>query len=65
MEVGLYATPPTRPLVADVVAYMDEKNYKLFDVPGFLRRPPDGALGEIDLAFVLKGGSLDRNQKWC
>jgi FkbM family methyltransferase len=64
MEVGLYATSVTRPLVTDVVAYMDAKNYKLFDIPGFLRRPLDGALGEVDLAFVLKGGTLDQNQKW-
>ncbi len=65
MEVGLYATSPTRPLMVDVVAYMDARNYKVFDVPGFLRRPLDGALGEIDLAFVLKFGSLDRCQKYC
>jgi len=65
MEVGLYATAPTRPLVADAVAFMAERNYKVFDIPGFLRRPLDGALGEIDLAFVLQGGSLDRNQDWC
>jgi FkbM family methyltransferase len=64
MEVGLYATAPNRPLVAEVVAFMQERNYKLFDIPGFLRRPLDGVLGEIDLAFVLQGGSLDRNQNW-
>jgi FkbM family methyltransferase len=65
MEVSLYASPPGRPLVADVVKFMTERNYKLFDIPGFLRRPLDGALGEVDLAFVLIGGSLDLNQNWC
>jgi FkbM family methyltransferase len=65
MEVGLYATVPDRPLVSDVIAFMNERNYKVFDIPGFLRRPLDGALGEIDLAFVLKGGRLDRHQNWC
>jgi FkbM family methyltransferase len=65
MEVGLYATSPNRPLLAEVVAFMDARNYKTYDIPGYLRRPLDGALAEVDLAFVLKNGVLDRDQRWC
>jgi hypothetical protein len=65
MEAGLYASSPNRPLLAEVVAFMDDRNYKTYDVCGFLRRPLDGALAEVDLAFVLKGGVLDGDQRWC
>jgi FkbM family methyltransferase len=64
LEVGLFAHPPARPLFAEVVAYMDKHGYKVVDIPGYLRRPLDGALGEVDLAFALKGGLLDRQQQW-
>jgi hypothetical protein len=45
-----------------VIAFMGARNYKIFDVPGFFRLPPNGVLGEIDLAFVLEGGLLDRSE---
>jgi FkbM family methyltransferase len=62
METSLYASGQDRPLVDDVIAFMGARSYKIFDVPGFYRRPLDGALGEIDLAFVLKGGVLDLSE---
>lgn len=65
METSLYTSGQDRPLVADVIHFMGARNYKIFDVPGFLRRPLDGALGEIDIAFVLRGGVLDRSESWC
>jgi FkbM family methyltransferase len=62
METSLYSSGQDRPLVADVIAFMGARNYKIFDVPGFFRLPPNGVLGEIDLAFVLEGGLLDRSE---
>jgi hypothetical protein len=62
METSLYSSGQDRPLVADVIAFMGARKYKIFDVPGFYRLPKNGVLGEIDLAFVLQGGVLDRSE---
>jgi FkbM family methyltransferase len=64
LEVSLFVSTPNRPLLADVVSFMNQRNYKVYDIPGFLRRPNDNALGEVDLAFALKGGVLDADQSF-
>jgi FkbM family methyltransferase len=48
----------------DAVDFMHRRNYQVYDVCGFLRRPLDGALGQIDLAFVRADGRLGRDRRW-
>jgi FkbM family methyltransferase len=64
VEVSLFSALPGMPVLADVVTFFDERGYKVYDVPGYLRRPLDNALGQVDLAFVLKDGILGRDQRW-
>jgi hypothetical protein len=61
VEVSLQKTAPGVPTFAEVVSFFDERGYKLYDIPGHLRRPVDNVLGELDLVFVKDGGVLDRN----
>jgi FkbM family methyltransferase len=64
VEVNLYQRVPSMPLFCDVVRFFDDRGYKVYDVPGELRRPLDNALWQVDLAFVRKGGQFDSCQRW-
>jgi FkbM family methyltransferase len=62
VEVNMFKRSPTVPQFADVITFFDERGYKVYDIPGDLRRPLDNALWAIDLAFVRKGGMFDQDQ---
>jgi FkbM family methyltransferase len=62
VEVNMYKRSPTVPQFSDVVSFFDDRGYKVYDIPGDLRRPLDNALWAVDLAFVRKGGAFDRYQ---
>jgi FkbM family methyltransferase len=64
LETSLYSFLPNMPLTRDVIAFMAEAGYELYDITGFLRRPSDGALGQIDLAFVRRRGRLRSHDHW-
>jgi FkbM family methyltransferase len=64
LETNLYRFLPSMPLVRDVVDFMAARNYALYDIGGFLRRPSDGALGQIDMAFARQDGRLRASQQW-
>jgi hypothetical protein len=51
IEVALYRFA-ARPMLHDVVAFMAERGYFVYDVAGFIRRPYDGAVGLMDVCFA-------------
>jgi len=64
LETSLFHYVPGIPLTADCIRFMSEKGYGLYDITEYSRRPLDGALGQVDLAFALDGGLLRRSQEW-
>ena len=64
LETNLYQFLPTMPLTIDCMNFMAERGYELYDITESLRRPLDGALGQIDLAFARAGGILRRSSSW-
>ncbi|WP_276373580.1 FkbM family methyltransferase [Chryseolinea sp. H1M3-3] len=64
MEVSLFQFFQDMPIFFDVVNFMMERDYVVYDFPGFLRRPIDGALGQCDICFVKKNGFLRANTSW-
>jgi FkbM family methyltransferase len=64
VEVNLFKRVPDVPLISDVISFFDQRGYKVYDIPGELRRPLDNALWQVDLAFVQKGGRFDTCQRW-
>ena len=52
LEVSLYEFMPKQPILREVITFMGDHGYEVYDVPGFLRRPFDGALGQTDIAFA-------------
>jgi len=64
LETSLYRFLPNMPLAIDCLNFMAERGFELYDVTESLRRPLDGALGQIDLAFARAGGLLRRSSSW-
>lgn len=64
IETSLVRPLAGQPLIDEVIAFMRSSGYRVFDLAGFLRRPADGALGQIDVCFALEGGSLCRTENW-
>ena len=65
LETSLYQLYEAMPTTREVIAFMAEKDYELYDITEFLRRPYDGALGQIDLAFAKKSGFLRNSNRWA
>ena len=64
LEASLFPFMSGQPIVREVISFMFARGYELYDVPGFCRRPHDGALGQMDLAFVKSGGSFRKVTDW-
>jgi FkbM family methyltransferase len=41
-----------RPMLHEVVAFMAQRDYFVYDIAGYIRRPYDGAIGLMDLCFA-------------
>jgi FkbM family methyltransferase len=52
LEVTLFGTMIGGPQLADVVSYMRERGFVVYDMWGMLYRPLDGALAQVDMEFV-------------
>ena len=66
LEVSLFPFEdvPGLPQLAEVVAFMQQRGYVVYDFPGFARRPYDGALGQCDMCFVKKEGMFREVNVW-
>jgi FkbM family methyltransferase len=64
LEVSLFEFMAGQPLFAEVVTFMKNWGYLVYDFPGFLRRPYDGALGQCDICFVKHDGFLRTKNVW-
>ena len=66
LEVSLFpfSDGPGMPILGDVINFMLDYGYVVYDFAGFLRRPLDGALGQCDICFVKKDGFLRQSNDW-
>ncbi|GJL92996.1 FkbM family methyltransferase [Hyphococcus sp.] len=53
-----------QPVFYDIVKFMDERHFALYDILDGLYRPRDGALGQLDLVFVKKIGRFRNVHFW-
>jgi FkbM family methyltransferase len=58
LELTLFGTMLGGPQFFDIVARMKEIGFVAYDVCGFLYRPLDGALAQMDMVFVREDGPL-------
>lgn len=64
LETSLYEFLPGQPLTIDCFNFMKAKGYNFYDVADYIRRPLDGALGQIDIAFAKSNGMLRESRLW-
>jgi FkbM family methyltransferase len=65
VETTLFNTFADGPVTGDVMAFMAARGFVLYDIAGFLYRPLDGALMQIDVAFVPKDSALRRHHAFA
>lgn len=58
LEVSFQNKHRSVPLIADVIQFMNERDYVVYDFAGFLRQPEDNALVECDICFVKRNSFL-------
>jgi FkbM family methyltransferase len=58
IEVSLQKKEERVPLMGDIISFMAERSYVIYDFSGFLRHKEDGSLFECDVCFVRKDSSL-------
>jgi len=64
LETALFRPNPEAITTSDCIRFMEERGFQLYDLPGYHRRPYDGALGQIDLAFVAQWSPLVGHRFW-
>ena len=64
VETSLFPFMPNQPLTREIISFMAMRQFELYDITEFLRRPSDGALGSVDLAFVKRKGMFRQNYMW-
>jgi len=64
LETSMFKYYTGLPIFSEVVNFMLDKDYVVYDLPGYNRRPLDGALGQLDICFVKKDGFLRKNSSW-
>jgi hypothetical protein len=58
LEVSFVPLFPGIPLMHDVVEFMRQRGFFVYDVMGIYRMPHDDVLGQLDLMFVRSGHPL-------
>ena len=64
LEVSLLNLGENPPLLAEVVSFMDKRNFQAYDISHFIRRPYDKALFQMDIFFAKKNSILVSEQRW-
>ncbi|MBW4524948.1 MAG: FkbM family methyltransferase [Phormidium tanganyikae FI6-MK23] len=64
LEVFLFPFLPGQPIFDQVISFMRDRGYVVYDFPGFSRRPLDGALGQCDICFVKENSFLRTSTSW-
>jgi FkbM family methyltransferase len=63
-EVSFFRFHPEMPTADDVIAYLKERGFAIYDTMGLLRLPEDDALGHMDLMFVRADHPLRGSRRW-
>ncbi len=65
LEASLFKFYVNQPLLHNIIAYMTERGYVIYDFAGFTNRPIDMALGQLDICFVKEDSILRQSHGWA
>lgn len=64
VEINLLDIHQNVPLFAEVVGWLNQRDWVAYDICGLTRRPLDQALWQADLIFVHRDSLLRRDKRW-
>ena len=64
LEVSLFRFLKNAPDIHDIIVYMKNIGYVVYDIVGGINRPLDYALRQKDLVFVKENGFFRRSHGW-
>jgi FkbM family methyltransferase len=64
LELGLLPIVPGAPLIHDVIAYLKDRGFVMFDIDELIRAPSDAAVWQIDALFCREDSLLRRKRCW-
>jgi FkbM family methyltransferase len=64
LEVSFFRLFTSNPIFSEVVAFMVEAGFELYDFLGSSTRPLDGALVQADVVFAQRNGMLRRQERF-
>jgi FkbM family methyltransferase len=64
LEISLFDLGEDVPLLAEMVSFMDRRDFQAYDISQFIRRPFDKALFQVDMFFVKKSSGLIAGKHW-
>ena len=64
LETSTIATVKGGPELYDIVRFMKEHGFVIFDIVGMKRRPLDGATAQLDIAFVAEESFFRSDRRW-
>ena len=62
--MNLFVFMPGCPRVHEIIQFMADRGYYLFDLAGSLRRPFEDDLGQLDLVMVSARSPLIASSRW-
>jgi hypothetical protein len=65
LEVSLLDIYVNSPLVIDVLNFMKERGFVLYDICTLMKRPLDNALFQSDFLFVKANSQFRNNKHWA
>lgn len=65
LETTFFSFNREQPLFHEALSFMLARGFYPYDMFGGLNRPLDGALGQIDIAFVHANGQFRRDQRYA
>ena len=63
-EVNLLDIHQNVPLLAEVISWLNDRDWVTYDICGLTRRPLDQALWQADFIFVPRSSSLRSDKRW-
>ncbi|WNZ27308.1 FkbM family methyltransferase [Leptolyngbya sp. NK1-12] len=64
-EVNLLDIHKDVPLLANIIAWLDQRDWVAYDICGLTRRPLDRALWQADMIFVPRNSSFRLDKRWA
>jgi len=64
VETSLFSFMTEQPIAREVIHFMADRGYEIYDIAEYVRRPYDGSLGQIDFAFAKCDGILRASSCW-